>query len=106
MARRTNFRSRLTGETLAVSAATGSGCEQLSGLVAARLGSVGGGEPRQQRLLAQGDALLARLLRELPDDALLAEDLRAAVDALGDLIGITTPDDVLGAIFARFCIGK
>ena len=91
---------------LAVSAATGSGCEQLSGLVAARLGSVGGGEPRQQRLLAQGDALLARLLRELPDDALLAEDLRAAVDALGDLIGITTPDDVLGAIFARFCIGK
>ena len=91
---------------LAVSAATGAGCDQLLGLIAARLGSVAGGEPRQQRLLAAADARLAELAHALPADDLLAEDLRSAADALGELIGITTPDDVLGAIFARFCIGK
>jgi len=37
---------------------------------------------------------------------LLAEDLRAAHDALGEITGQFTPDDLLGAIFSRFCIGK
>lgn len=37
---------------------------------------------------------------------LLALDLRAALDALGRITGAVTPDDVLGAIFGRFCIGK
>jgi len=91
---------------LAVSAASGAGCAQLCGLVASRLGAVGGGEPRQQRLLAAAAALLARLAGRLPGDELLAEDLRSAADQLGELIGVTTPDEVLGAIFARFCIGK
>jgi tRNA modification GTPase len=91
---------------LAVSAASGAGCAQLCGLVASRLGAVSGGEPRQQRLLASAAALLERLSASLPGDELLAEDLRAAVDQLGELIGVTTPDEVLGAIFARFCIGK
>jgi tRNA modification GTPase len=91
---------------LAVSAASGAGCAQLCGLVAARLGAVSGGEPRQQRLLTAAGALLERLSASLPGDELLAEDLRAAVDQLGELIGVTTPDEVLGAIFARFCIGK
>lgn len=37
---------------------------------------------------------------------LLAEDLRLAHDALGEITGACTPDDLLGAIFSHFCIGK
>lgn len=37
---------------------------------------------------------------------LLAVDLQAALDYLGDIVGLTTPDDVLDALFSRFCIGK
>jgi tRNA modification GTPase len=37
---------------------------------------------------------------------LFAEELRAAHDALGEITGATTPDDLLGEIFGRFCIGK
>ncbi|WP_111642235.1 tRNA uridine-5-carboxymethylaminomethyl(34) synthesis GTPase MnmE [Marinimicrobium alkaliphilum] len=37
---------------------------------------------------------------------LLAEDLRAAQDALGEITGQFTPDDLLGRIFSSFCIGK
>jgi tRNA modification GTPase len=37
---------------------------------------------------------------------LVAIDLRAALNSLGEIIGITTPDDVLNNIFSRFCIGK
>lgn len=37
---------------------------------------------------------------------LLAEDLRAAQDALGEITGTMTPDDFLGKIFSSFCIGK
>jgi tRNA modification GTPase len=91
---------------LAISANDGTGLAQLTGLVADRLASVGAGEPRQQRLLAEVDALLARLTVLLPDDELLADDLRRVGDLLGDLLGITTTDDVLNAIFSRFCIGK
>ena len=37
---------------------------------------------------------------------LLAEDLRLAQQALGEITGAYTPDDLLGEIFSRFCIGK
>lgn len=37
---------------------------------------------------------------------LLAEDLRMAADALGEITGTMTPDDLLGKIFSSFCIGK
>ncbi len=37
---------------------------------------------------------------------LLAEELRLARQALGELTGEFLPDDLLGAIFASFCIGK
>lgn len=66
-------------------------------------------------------ALNARHLRALSDarDALdrandaidrgaelLALELRDALDALGTVLGQVTPDDVLGRVFAAFCIGK
>jgi len=37
---------------------------------------------------------------------LLTIDLRDALDALGQITCQTTPDDILGLIFDRFCIGK
>jgi tRNA modification GTPase len=37
---------------------------------------------------------------------IVALDLRAALDALGEITGETTPDDILDYIFERFCIGK
>jgi tRNA modification GTPase len=36
----------------------------------------------------------------------IAMDLRAAVNAVGEIIGETTVDDVLARIFSGFCIGK
>lgn len=37
---------------------------------------------------------------------LMAEDLRAAQEALGEITGEFTADDLLGKIFSSFCIGK
>lgn len=37
---------------------------------------------------------------------LFAEDLRLAADALGDITGAVSSEDLLGQIFGRFCIGK
>ena len=37
---------------------------------------------------------------------LAAEELRAAQGALGEVTGEVTSDDLLGEIFASFCIGK
>jgi tRNA modification GTPase len=37
---------------------------------------------------------------------LCAEELHQAHDALGEITGAHTADDLLGAIFSRFCIGK
>lgn len=37
---------------------------------------------------------------------LFAEELRVAHDALGEITGAFSPDDLLGVIFSRFCIGK
>ncbi len=48
--------------------------------------------------------------RHALDDAhageLLAEELRLAQQALGEITGAVTSDDLLGRIFSEFCIGK
>jgi tRNA modification GTPase len=36
----------------------------------------------------------------------MAEDLRLAQQSLGDITGKLSPDELLGKIFASFCIGK
>lgn len=51
---------------------------------------------RAQAHAAQADAALD----------LFAEELRLAHDALGEITGAFTSDDLLGEIFSRFCIGK
>lgn len=36
----------------------------------------------------------------------LAYEVRQAIDALSEIIGVVTTEDILNGIFARFCIGK
>jgi len=37
---------------------------------------------------------------------LISIDIQDAIDALGEIIGVTTREDLLDQIFSRFCIGK
>jgi tRNA modification GTPase len=37
---------------------------------------------------------------------LVAVDIRAAADALGEITGAITNDEILSRIFSTFCIGK
>jgi len=41
----------------------------------------------------------------IPGD-LLAQDLRLALDGLGEITGTISTDDLLANIFSKFCIGK
>jgi tRNA modification GTPase len=45
-------------------------------------------------------------LQKLNSPETLAEELRLAQKALGEITGEYLPDDLLGAIFSSFCIGK
>jgi len=59
--------------------------------------------------LAQVDGYLAaaeRLLTAHNAPELVAEELKRAQQALGDIVGVESSDELLGRIFARFCIGK
>jgi tRNA modification GTPase len=58
---------------------------------------------RTQTHLARGAEVLAS---DAPALELLAEELRLAHDALGEITGQFSADDLLGSIFANFCIGK
>jgi tRNA modification GTPase len=48
----------------------------------------------------------ARQLAERHAGELVAEELRAAQRALGEIVGDVSSDELLGHIFSRFCIGK
>lgn len=43
---------------------------------------------------------------QLSSSELIAEELRLAQEALSSITGEFTPDDLLGEIFSKFCIGK
>jgi tRNA modification GTPase len=58
-------------------------------------------EKAQYAIQAGEDQLLGAMAGEL-----LAEDLRMAQQALGEITGEFTADDLLGSIFGSFCIGK
>jgi tRNA modification GTPase len=47
-----------------------------------------------------------RQLSERRAGELVAEELRAAQQSLGEITGEFTSDDLLGRIFSSFCIGK
>src|SRR5450830_131277 len=58
---------------------------------------------RVQDHLDQAQACLGAQAQALD---LLAEELRLAQGALNEITGEFTPDDLLGVIFSKFCIGK
>ncbi|MCG8671567.1 MAG: tRNA uridine-5-carboxymethylaminomethyl(34) synthesis GTPase MnmE [Pseudomonadales bacterium] len=73
--------------------------------------SEGGFTARQRHIEALQSAQTAlhagrQQLNEHGAAELLAEDLRAAQDFLGEITGEVTPDALLGRIFSTFCIGK
>ncbi len=80
---------------------------------ARRMGSASAASARHARALgAARDHLLDALAtvdppaRTISDPELTAAALRAALDAIGAITGHVTPDDVIGRVFATFCVGK
>ena len=61
---------------------------------------------RHVEALQSAASHLERGQAQLQNLELLAEELRSGHDALGEIVGRTTPDDLLGKIFSEFCIGK
>lgn len=49
--------------------------------------------------------VITSLENEMPPD-LVSVDLRISLDALGDIVGKTTTEDILDRIFSQFCVGK
>ena len=112
-----DFASELGLEGLiSISAKTGEGLTELRDAICAGArqdllaadGLLVTNQRHQQALLRAAEDLrrfLDGLSTSLPTD-LLAEDLRSATASLGTIFGEVTPDDVLGEVFGRFCIGK
>jgi tRNA modification GTPase len=101
---------------VAISALTGQGIDQLAQAVARLL--LGGvalsgahliTNPRHRdaltRVVGHVREALAAHEQRVPHD-LLGIDLTAALVALGEITGETIGEDLLNAIFSRFCIGK
>jgi GTP-binding protein HflX len=99
---------------IAVSAITGQGMSALRGALDER--AFGAASPqaalalnsRHLSAVAQARRALHHIA-QAPQDVgpeLLALDLREALDELGAILGRVTPDELLGRIFSRFCIGK
>ena len=70
--------------------------------------------PRHRRALDEAHTHIAHAIALLEHESgeliaspeLTASALRAALDAMGEVAGAISPDDVLGRIFSSFCIGK
>ena len=104
---------------VAVSAKTGEGMETLATAILDRLGASSdpGGQQgvavseRHAALLDEAAAALdearARNRAAAEADAVLvAAALRRAAEALGRITGRTYTEDLLDAVFGRFCVGK
>jgi len=108
---------------IAASAKTGQGLDELRALIVRRLGnrsvSVSGQmlalQPRHEAALRCAAEHLQSAEQQLanqppqqaiPQIELMAASLRQAIDELAGLGGQMTPDDILGQVFATFCIGK
>ena len=100
---------------LAISVLTGAGLpalrEQLKAAAGYRAGDAGAYSARRRHLdaLARAEGFVKSAearLADRTDFELVAEELRLAQQALGEITGEVTNEALLGAIFAGFCIGK
>jgi len=97
-----------------ISALTGVGLDDLAAHLKEVVGlreDEGGFSARRRHLDALRRALdlLDRGIEQLSSwgaGELVAEDLRCAHEALGEILGRVTSDELLGSIFSSFCIGK
>jgi len=95
-----------------ISAKTGAGIDDLRLALLTAAGWTHRGESvflareRHLRALERAEGHLAAAVREEARWELFAEELRLAQNALSEITGEFTPDDLLGEIFRRFCIGK
>ncbi len=111
------FNSELThGNAVGVSATTGEGIAALEQLIVGCLGLTDTGmtsafsaRERHVEALQQTTELLEQAITQFNacgEGELLAEDLRDVHERLGTITGSFGADDLLGEIFASFCIGK
>jgi tRNA modification GTPase len=95
-----------------VSAKTGAGVDQLKQAIWDRAGWHPSGEglftarARHMAALQSAQTHLAQAAAQTQQLELYAEELRLAHEALCAITGEFTPDDLLGEIFSKFCIGK
>jgi len=98
-----------------VSAKTGQGLQMLTRLIKDTVGANVSPEGVFSARIRHLDALRRTLehidtgrvqLEQYNAPETLAEELRLAQKALGEITGEYLPDDLLGAIFSSFCIGK
>jgi len=98
-----------------ISARTGAGIDALRGRIRELAGYENLGEGAFTARRRHTDALRRAFghfetgraaLEDTGAGELLAEELRLAHEALGEITGEFTPDDLLGRIFSEFCIGK
>jgi tRNA modification GTPase len=64
---------------------------------------------RQKRGLEEALAGMDKMVKGLGEGTsseFLVEDLRESIRALGELVGEVTTEEILEAIFSRFCVGK
>lgn len=107
----------LPASDLPVSARTGAGIEPLVQKIvdtarqshATEAPTLAAINARHQACLQRADENLqqaAKELRDRLDPELISPSLRAALDAVGEVVGATDIEDILGEIFSNFCIGK
>jgi len=107
----TIFESEI-GINISLSAKTGDGVDLLRKHLQEAMGYRSAGEGhfmarrRHLEALARADCHLTRAADHTTQSELLAEELRLAQNALGEITGEVTSDDLLGRIFSTFCIGK
>ena len=100
-----------------LSAKTGSGLKdlfaQITKILTAGLSTereqAGLGSARQKTAVQEALECVEHALESAQDNYTLdavVQDLEDSLDALGEVTGDVTPDDVLGSIFANFCVGK
>ena len=106
----------VAGTAIYLSAKTGAGLDLLRAALKRHAGLEGAGEDvilararhvdALTRALQCVDAAIPHLDPAALALELFAEELRLAQEALNTITGEFTPDDLLGEIFGRFCIGK